>query len=86
MSSIVGQRGIAQMSGYSATKAAQVGFAESLRAELVGSGIHVSTVYPVSTETEFRDAMERDYGHSVSGLGPKQSMDHVARAVVECVR
>jgi len=86
MSSIVGQRGIAQMSGYSATKAAQVGFAESLRAELVESGIHVSTVYPVSTETEFRDAMERDYGHSVSGLGPKQSMDHVARAVVECVR
>ena len=61
MSSIVGQRGIAHMSGYTATKAAQVGFAESLRAELVGSDIHVSVVYPVSTETEFRDAMERDY-------------------------
>jgi hypothetical protein len=30
--------------------------------------------------------MERDYGHSVSGLGPKQSMDDVARAVVACVR
>jgi len=86
MSSIVGQRGIGQMSGYSATKAAQVGFAESLRAELAGSDIHVSVVYPVSTETEFRHAMERDYGHSVSGLGPKQSMDHVARSVVECVR
>jgi short-subunit dehydrogenase len=86
MSSIVGQRGIAEMSGYSATKAAQVAFAESIRAELVGSGIHVSTVYPVSTETEFRHAMERDYGHSVSGLGPTQSMDHVARSVVACVR
>ena len=86
MSSIVGQRGIAHMSGYTATKAAQVGFAESLRAELVGSDIHVSVVYPVSTETEFRDAMERDYGHSVSGLGPKQSVDQVARSVVECVR
>jgi len=86
MSSIVGQRGIAHMSGYTATKAAQVGFAESLRAELAGSDIHVSVVYPVSTETEFRDAMERDYGHSVSGLGPKQSVDHVARSVVACIR
>ena len=86
ISSIVGQRGIAQMSGYSATKAAQKGFGESLRAEFAGSDIHVSTVYPVSTETEFRLAMERDYGHSVAGLGPKQSMDDVARAVVACLR
>lgn len=86
MSSIVGQRGIAQMSGYSATKAAQVGFAESLRAEFTGSDIHVSLIYPVSTETEFHQAMARDYGHSVAGLGPKQSMDDVARAVVGCLR
>lgn len=86
ISSIVGQRGIAQMSGYSATKAAQVGFVESLRTEFSGTGIAVSVVFPVSTDTEFRYAMERDYGHSVSGLGPKQSMDEVARAVVACVR
>jgi short-subunit dehydrogenase len=86
MSSIVARRGIAQMSGYSATKAAQAGFAESLRAEFAGSAIAVSVVYPVSTETEFRSAMVRDYGHSVSGLGPKQTPEHVARAVVACVR
>jgi short-subunit dehydrogenase len=86
MSSIVGQRGIGQMSGYSATKAAQIGFAESLRAELTGSDIHVSLIYPVSTETEFRHAMQRDYGHSVAGLGPKQSVDHVAASVVDCIR
>lgn len=86
VSSIVGRRGIAQMSGYSATKAAQVGFAESLRTEFAGTGVHVSVVFPVSTETEFRDAMARDYGHSVGGLGPKQSVDHVARAMVACVR
>jgi short-subunit dehydrogenase len=86
VSSIVGQRGIAQMSGYSATKAAQVGFAESLRTEFSGTPIAVSVVFPVSTETEFRSAMRRDYGHSVSGLGPKQSVDDVARAIVACVR
>ena len=86
VSSIVGQRGIGQMSGYSATKAAQVGFAESLRTEFSGTPIAVSVVFPVSTETEFRSAMRRDYGQSVSGLGPKQSVDDVARAIVACVR
>ena len=86
VSSIVGQRGIAQMSGYSATKAAQVGFAEALRTEFAGSDIHVSVIFPVSTETEFRSAMERDFGHSVAGLGPRQSVDDVARAIVACVR
>jgi len=86
MSSIVGQRGIPLMSAYSATKAAQVGFAEALRSELAGTGIHVSLVYPVSTDTEFRFAMERDYGHSVEGVGPKQSVDQVARAVIACLR
>lgn len=86
VSSIVGHRGIALMGGYSATKAAQRGFAESLRSEFAGTHIHVSTVYPISTATEFRTAMQRDYGHTVSGLGPKQSVDVVARAVVDCVR
>ena len=86
VSSIVGRRGIAQMSGYSATKAAQVGFVESLRTEFVGTDIHASVVLPVSTETEFRAAMARDYGHSVKGLGPKQSADTVAAAVLRCIR
>jgi short-subunit dehydrogenase len=86
VSSIVGHRGIALMSGYSATKAAQVAFAESLRAEFSGTAIAVSVVLPVSTETEFRSAMQRDYGYSVSGLGPTQSVDEVARAIVACIR
>ena len=86
ISSIVGRRGIAQMSGYSATKAAQVGFAESLRTEFAGTDIHVSVVLPISTETEFREAMARDYGHTVKGLGPRQSARDVARAVVDCIR
>lgn len=86
VSSIVGRRGVAQTSGYSATKAAQAGFAEALRAEFAGSPIHVSVVYPVSTATEFRDAMTRDYGHTVAGVGPKQPPDRVAEAIVACLR
>jgi short-subunit dehydrogenase len=86
VSSIVGKRGIPLMSGYTATKAAQAGFAESLRSELAGTSIAVSVVFPVSTDTEFRHAMARDYGQGVSGLGPKQHVDVVASAIVACVR
>src|SRR4029450_11891435 len=59
---------------------------DSLRAELVPTNIHVTVVYPVSTATEFRAAMERDYGHSVSGLGPKQPVEGVAEAIVKGVK
>ncbi|MEP6914227.1 MAG: SDR family oxidoreductase [Acidobacteriota bacterium] len=86
VSSIVGKRGIPLMSGYSASKAAQAGFAESLRSEFAGTGIAVSVVFPVSTDTEFRHAMERDYRQGVSGIGPKQHVDVVAAAIVACVR
>jgi short-subunit dehydrogenase len=85
VSSIVGRRGVPQMGGYTATKAAQAGLAESLRAEFAGTPIHVTAVYPVSTPTEFTEAMARDYGHHISGLGPKQSVDDVARAIVRAV-
>jgi NAD(P)-dependent dehydrogenase (short-subunit alcohol dehydrogenase family) len=86
ISSIVGRRGIAFMGGYTATKAAQAGLAESLRTEFAESAIKISCVYPISTRTEFHDAMARDFGHTVSGLGPKQSVDAVARAIVKCIR
>jgi short-subunit dehydrogenase len=85
MSSIVGRRGIAGMTAYGATKAAQLGFAEALRTELMGTRIHVTVVFPVSTRTEFHDAMKRDYGHAVEGLGPKQTADSVAAAIEQAI-
>ena len=47
--------------------------------------LKASVVFPVGTATEFHDAIARDYGHRVQGLGPRQSADDVARAIVECV-
>lgn len=85
VSSIVGRRGVAGTSAYGATKAAQAGFAESLRADLAGTGIHVTTVFPVATRTEFHDAIRRDYGYAVSGLGPTQDADVVADAVARAL-
>jgi short-subunit dehydrogenase len=75
---------------YSATKAAQDHFGRSLRVELAPQGIHVSTVHPVGTTTEFfdkskeRSRVQRDIDHSPRLL--MQPPDRVANAVVACLR
>ncbi len=85
VSSIVGRRALAGGSAYSATKFAQVGLAEALRVEGRPLGIHVTTVYPVSTDTEFREAIARDYGVEVSGRGPRQAASDVARRMADAI-
>ncbi|MBM3769941.1 MAG: SDR family NAD(P)-dependent oxidoreductase [Acidimicrobiia bacterium] len=82
ISSIVGRRGIPFMGAYAATKFAQVGLAESLRAELRGSGVHLSVVYPIATDTEFMSVMRRESGFATRARGPRQSADVVAHAIV----
>ena len=86
ISSIVGKRGVPYMGAYSATKFAQVGLAECLRAELAGSAIHVTVVYPVSTDTDFFDVMSQETGTTVvRGPGPRQSVDTVADAIARAI-
>jgi short-subunit dehydrogenase len=86
VSSIVGKRGVPFMGAYSATKFAQVGMAECLRAEVAGSAIHVSIVYPVSTDTEFFDVMSHETGTTVErAFGPRQNVEHVADAIARAI-
>ena len=85
VSSIVGKRGVPHMGAYSATKFAQVGLAESLRSELVGSGIHMSVVFPVSTDTEFIDVMEKESGTASRANGPRQTAEDVADAIARAI-
>jgi short-subunit dehydrogenase len=85
ISSIVGKRGIPYVGAYAATKFAQVGLAECLRAELVGSGIHVTVVYPISTQTEFHDVMVRESGYATRARGPRQPAERVADAVARAI-
>ena len=87
ISSIVGKRGVPYMGAYAATKFAQVGLAECLRSEFVGSDIHVSVVYPVSTDTEFFDVMSHETGSSVRrSAGPVQSAEQVANAIARAIK
>lgn len=85
VSSIVGQRGIPFMGPYSATKFAQVGLAECLRAEVAGSKLHVSVVYPISTETEFFKVMTRHSGFATRAQGPRQTPESVAEAIARAI-
>jgi short-subunit dehydrogenase len=85
VSSIVGKRGIPYMGPYSATKFAQAGLAECLRAETRGTGIHVSVVYPISTDTEFFRVMMKHSGYATRASGPRQSAESVADAIARAI-
>ncbi|HJZ77409.1 MAG TPA: SDR family NAD(P)-dependent oxidoreductase [Vicinamibacterales bacterium] len=86
VSSIAGKRGVPYMGAYAATKFAQVGLAESLRAEVAGSHIRVSVVYPVSTDTEFFDVMSHETGVAVTRAGgPRQPVEAVADAIARAI-
>ena len=86
VSSIVGKRGVPYMGAYAATKFAQVGMAECLRSELVGSDIHVSVVFPVSTDSEFFDVMSKETGTTITrAMGPRQTAEDVADAIARTI-
>jgi short-subunit dehydrogenase len=87
VSSIVGRRGVPYMGAYSATKFAQVGVAECMRAELAGTPIHVTVVYPVSTKTEFFEVMSAATGSPMGpGGGPRQDATVVADAIARAIK
>jgi short-subunit dehydrogenase len=85
VSSIVGKRGVPYVGAYAATKFAQAGLAECMRAELRGSGIHVSIVYPISTTTEFFDVVTERSGFTARATGPRQSAEEVADAIAHAI-
>jgi short-subunit dehydrogenase len=56
ISSIAGYRGIPGRTGYNASKFAMQGFLESLRTEMLGSGVHVMWVCPGFTASNIRNS------------------------------
>jgi short-subunit dehydrogenase len=62
VSSTAGYRGLPGRSGYSASKFALQGWLESLRTELVDSGVHVMWVSPGFTASNIRNAALNSHG------------------------
>lgn len=80
-------------SAYSATKAAQAHVCSAMRAELKGAGIHVSSVMPITTQTEFHQTVMAGNGATIgTDELPKHASklfvhrpERVARAVLRCL-
>lgn len=91
VSSGLSKIGLPRYGAYSASKAMQDHFCRAMRLELRGTGVHVSSVHPVGTKTEFFDeAAKRSAGGELALAGRSerfmQSPERVAGAIVKCLR
>ena len=82
VASITGHVGVKHEAVYGSTKAGLVGFSESLRYELEGSGVQVSVVSPGAVQTSFFERRGRPYGRSFPRpITPERVADTVVRAI-----
>ncbi len=73
VSSVVGKRAIPKVGGYCATKFALNALSDALRVEIADRGITVTSVYPGTTRTPFRDNSRRT-GNEKRGWRPRGVM------------
>lgn len=89
-SSCVSKVGLPLHSAYSLTKAMQDHIGRAMRIELLGTGVHVSTVHPIGTLTEFSArTADRSGGVRKALRTPKSMMqppELVADRIVRCLR
>ncbi|ATQ76765.1 short chain dehydrogenase [Massilia violaceinigra] len=83
VSSLSGLVGVPGRTAYAATKFAMAGFFESLRAELKGAGVSVTTAYPGVVTTQIR---HRGYNAAGQQLGKSSLKEEGAMSVEECAR
>lgn len=89
VSSAVARRALPMFGVYAATKAAQLSIAESLRLELRGTAVAVSSVHPVGTETEFFHVAEEKGGRHMAprpAWERTQKPEAVARAMLRAIQ
>ena len=85
LSSVAGKLGVPTLSGYCASKWAVRGFSIAMRAELHGSGIGITTVYPAWVDTPmFRQAVAQSEGLAMEVLlTPEQVANEIIQAIQE---
>lgn len=74
------------LSGYTAAKHALLGWSDTLRLELFGSGIDVSGVMVPSISSGMFDHAPTKLGHFPKPIPPTYPVDQIARAVVRVAR
>jgi NAD(P)-dependent dehydrogenase (short-subunit alcohol dehydrogenase family) len=81
VSSIAAKRGVPYTSAYSAAKAAIDGFTESLRAELWGSGVRLSILYPPTVDTPIYQHARGKLGVLAKPAPPVEDPEKAAREI-----
>jgi short-subunit dehydrogenase len=84
VSSVVGRRSIPKVGGYCATKFALNALSDALRVEIADRGISVTSVYPGTTRTAFRENSRRTRderrGWRPRGVTPEKVAKRIADA------
>ncbi len=83
VSSLAGKNGVPSRTGYAAAKHAIAGFLDSLRIELMGSGVSVSVAYPGFVESDMR---KNALGPDGRPLQAKLATTAGAISAAECAR
>ncbi|HET8911965.1 MAG TPA: SDR family oxidoreductase [Ktedonobacteraceae bacterium] len=84
LSSVAGKLGVPGLSAYCATKWAVRGFSSAMRAELYGTGINITTVYPAWVDTPMiHQENELQHIEIQAFLTPKMVADEILQAVRE---
>lgn len=87
-SSVLARRGVPYAGPYSATKAAQLSLAETMRVELAPERIAVTSVHPSSTESEFGQVARRHGNVNIrrhTSPVRKQTAEYVARRMAQAI-
>lgn len=82
-SSAASEIGLPMFGPYCATKAAQDSIAGALRCEVRHEGIHVTSVHPVGTKTEFFTTAQRVSGDAEPGIHTPRSLSQTAEHVAD---
>jgi NAD(P)-dependent dehydrogenase (short-subunit alcohol dehydrogenase family) len=85
-SSVIGKFGASQFSAYSTSKAAIIGFSESLRQELRGTGINVCLVLPAAIDTPIYNQAANFSGLGVKPVEPIYPAELAAREVIGLIK
>jgi short-subunit dehydrogenase len=84
VSSVVGRRSVPKVGGYCATKFALNALSDALRVEIAEQGITVTSVYPGTTRTAFRENSRRtkdeERGWRPRGVTPEKVAKRIADA------
>ena len=84
VSSVVGKRAIPKVGGYCATKSALNALSDALRVEVAERGVSVTSIYPGTTRTAFRENSRRTKdekrGWRPRGVTPERVAEKIVRA------